>query len=139
MFGGWAVQQPQHLTGEIMIPKVPAAILPLIQNPPLLKGESQQEYYELFGALVSETAPVDTVEWLWLIQFTDCSWEIIRNRRLRARIRTMSDRRIESNRRNAERSTGPPYNRGQAARKPQRLQTQLVASHQSYTRHIGQD
>jgi len=67
-----------------LIPKLPPAILPLIENPPLLKGESQQEYYDLFGALVSETAPVDTVEWLWLIQFTDCSWEIIRNRRLRA-------------------------------------------------------
>jgi hypothetical protein len=66
-----------------LIPKLPPAILPLIQNPPLLKGESQQEYFELFGVLVSETAPVDTVEWLWLIQFTDCSWEIIRNRRLR--------------------------------------------------------
>ena len=64
--------------------KVPPAILPLIQDPPLLKGESQQAYYDLLDALISETAPVDMVEWLWLIQFTDCSWEIIRNRRLRA-------------------------------------------------------
>ena len=51
--------------------KIPAAILPLIQDPPLLKGESRQDYYNLLGALISETAPVDMVEWLWLIQFTD--------------------------------------------------------------------
>jgi hypothetical protein len=65
-------------------PKVPTAILPFIQDPPLLKGESKQEYYDLLGVLIAETAPVDMVEWLWLIQFTNCTWEIIRNRRLRA-------------------------------------------------------
>ena len=66
------------------LPKVPATILPLIQIPPLLKGESAQEYYELLGDLASEMQPDDLIEWLWMIQFLDCSWEIFRNRRFRA-------------------------------------------------------
>ena len=73
-----------NLKDEIMIPKVPAAILPFIQDPPLLKGESRQEYYDLLAALIAETAPVDMVEWLWLIQVTNRTWEIIRNQRIRA-------------------------------------------------------
>lgn len=65
---------------------VPAEILALIQDPPLLKGESLREYFSLFSALVSDVAPTDIVEWLWLVQFSDCTWEIFRNRRFRALI-----------------------------------------------------
>jgi hypothetical protein len=76
---------PQHKEDKMFdVTKIPPAILPFIKDPPLLKGESRQEYYDLLGVLISETAPVDMVEWLWLIQFTDCAWEIIRNRRIRA-------------------------------------------------------
>jgi hypothetical protein len=62
---------------------IPPEILALINNPPLLKGESSQEYYDLLSVLVSNIAPADIVEWLWLIQFNDCTWEIFRNRRFR--------------------------------------------------------
>ena len=67
-----------------MFPNLPPAILPLIQDPPLLKGESRQEYYDLLGVLISETAPVDMFEWLWVIDYTDCFWGIRRNRRIKA-------------------------------------------------------
>jgi hypothetical protein len=63
---------------------IPPEVLALINNPPLLKGESSQAYYDLLSVLVSDVAPVDIVEWLWLIQFNDCTWEIFRNRRFRA-------------------------------------------------------
>ena len=43
-----------------------------------------QEYNDLLGRLASDTLPVDAVEWLWLIQFNDCTWEIFRIRRFRA-------------------------------------------------------
>src|SRR3974390_566474 len=68
----------------IFFTKIPPAILPFIKEPPLLKGESRQEFYDLLGALIAETAPVDTVEWLWLIRFTECASEIRRNRRSKA-------------------------------------------------------
>lgn len=63
---------------------VPPGILALVEKPPLLKGESAQEYYDLLGGLVSDIIPADCIEWLWVIQFTNCSWEIFRNRRYRA-------------------------------------------------------
>jgi hypothetical protein len=65
-------------------PIIPPEILPQIQKPPLLKGESSQEYNDLLAGLVSDIAPADFIEWLWLIQFLDCSWKILRNRRYRA-------------------------------------------------------
>jgi hypothetical protein len=66
------------------LPPIPTVILTLIQKPPLLKGESLQEYNDLLGQLASDVSPVDAIEWLWLIQFTDCTWEIFRDRRFRA-------------------------------------------------------
>jgi hypothetical protein len=67
-------------------PPIPAAILPLIDNPPLLKGESKQHYYELLAALVQDIAPQDIPEWLWVIEFCDCVWEIRRNRKFRSAV-----------------------------------------------------
>lgn len=66
--------------------KIPPEIFPLIENPPLLKGESKQIYNDLLAALVADVAPTDIPEWLWVIQFLDCSWEIWRNRRYRAKL-----------------------------------------------------
>lgn len=66
------------------LPSIPTEILNLVQKPPLLKGESLQEYNDLLGRLASDILPVDIVEWLWLVQFNDCTWEIFRNRRFRA-------------------------------------------------------
>jgi hypothetical protein len=65
-------------------PTIPPEILALIQKPPLLKDESREEYNDLLTGLVTDIAPFDRIEWLWLIQFLDCSWEILRNRRYRA-------------------------------------------------------
>jgi hypothetical protein len=65
---------------------VPPSIFPLIESPPLLKGESRQQYNELLAALVGDVVPADIPEWLWLIQFLDCSWEIWRNRGYRAKV-----------------------------------------------------
>ena len=66
--------------------KIPRAILPLIEKPPLLRGESLQDYNELLAGLVHDVMPSDIPEWLWLIQFLDCSWEIWRNRGYRAKL-----------------------------------------------------
>ncbi len=62
-------------------PGIPSAILALLQRPPLLKGESVQEYNELFGALVVDLMPVDVIEWLWILSYLDSIWEVFRSRR----------------------------------------------------------
>jgi hypothetical protein len=63
---------------------IPAPILALMQKPPLLKGESVQQYNELLGELVSQVAPVDIVEWLWVLNFLDSAWDVLRIRRFKA-------------------------------------------------------
>jgi hypothetical protein len=65
---------------------IPPAILPLIEKPPLLKGESLLHYNDLLAALVHDVGPTDIPEWLWLIEFLDCAWEIWRNRGYRAKL-----------------------------------------------------
>lgn len=62
----------------------PPEILALIQQPPLLKGESVQQYNALFEVLVCQVAPVDLIEWLWVLNYLDCAWEILRVRRFKS-------------------------------------------------------
>lgn len=59
-------------------PPIPASIRIFLENPPLLKEESKEHYYDLFGALVVELIPNDHVEWLWLLHYLNCVWEIFR-------------------------------------------------------------
>jgi hypothetical protein len=62
---------------------IPAPILALMQNPPLLKGESAQQYNDLLGALVSQVEPVDVIEWLWVLGFVDRAWDVLRIRQFK--------------------------------------------------------
>lgn len=63
---------------------IPPAILALMQKPPLLKGESVQQYNDLLGILVSQVAPADLVEWLWVLNYLDCAWDVLRLRRFKS-------------------------------------------------------
>ena len=74
-------------------PGIPPTILALLQKPPLLKGESVQEYIELFGALVVELRPVDVIEWLWILNYLDSIWEVFRSRRFISILITLQGKR----------------------------------------------
>jgi hypothetical protein len=63
---------------------IPLEILALLAKPPLLKGESVQQYDELLGVLVTQVAPVDLIEWLWVVNYLDCAWEVLRLRRFKS-------------------------------------------------------
>ena len=69
---------------------VPAEVLILIKNPPLLKGESKEDYYGLLAALARDVRPADLAEWLWLIELLNCVWEIFRNGQFRAKLIDMN-------------------------------------------------
>ena len=64
----------------------PPSIQPLIDNAPLLKGESSQAYNDLFAALARDVVPRDIIEWLWVAEFMECCWEIWRIRGYRAKL-----------------------------------------------------
>ena len=63
---------------------IPPQVLAQIENAPLLKGEAPQDYYDMFNGVAADIKPADMLEWLWVIQFVECVWELLRNRRYRA-------------------------------------------------------
>jgi hypothetical protein len=62
---------------------VPAAIRALLGKAPLLVTEDPNEYYAFLDALAREVRPGDTIEWLWVKEVADLTWEILRYRRIR--------------------------------------------------------
>ena len=63
---------------------VPADILAAIAKPPLLNGESRDEYFALLAGIFDDFGARDRPEYLWAISYGDWQWEIIRLKRMRA-------------------------------------------------------
>src|SRR5258705_2345853 len=62
---------------------VPAQVLALFGDPPLLRGEDDGVYYTLMEEFTKVVEPEGMVEWGWVIDITDHTWEIRRLRRLK--------------------------------------------------------
>jgi hypothetical protein len=68
------------------ISKVPPGLASLFNDPPLVGDEKLEDYESLFSAIVAAIKPSDTVVWLLARDFTDLSWEIRRERRLKLQV-----------------------------------------------------
>jgi hypothetical protein len=55
----------------------------LCGNPPLLSSEKPKDYESLFSHMADCVEPTDVVEWLWLKDLVDHTWEIRRLRRFK--------------------------------------------------------
>ena len=66
--------------------KPPAGLAKLFNDPPLLGSESREEYEGLFTAIIDALKPQDAIAWLFVRDVTDLSWEIRRERRVKAQI-----------------------------------------------------
>jgi hypothetical protein len=74
-----------HLPAEV--PRdiaVPAEIRGLLGEPPLLATEEPNQYYALLAALARQVKPRDVIEWLWVKDIADLTWEILRYRHIKA-------------------------------------------------------
>jgi hypothetical protein len=72
-----------HVPAEIRTP-VPTEVRDLLGKQPLLANEDPNHYYALLGELAREVKPSDLIEWLWVKDVADDTWEIIRYRRIKA-------------------------------------------------------
>jgi hypothetical protein len=63
---------------------IPADIQALFGDPPLLISEDPDVYWEMFRLFAESVAPRNIIEWLWVKDIVDLSWEIARLRRYRA-------------------------------------------------------
>jgi hypothetical protein len=63
---------------------VPPDVLALFGEPPLLRGEDDRVYYTLMEEFIRLVEPKDVIEWWWVKDMTDHTWEIRRLRRFKA-------------------------------------------------------
>jgi hypothetical protein len=56
--------------------------------PPLIEGEDGTAYHLLHGRIAAAVKPKDIIEELWVRDIADLSWEILRLRRIKARLLT---------------------------------------------------
>ena len=63
---------------------VPAEIRDMLGKPPLLATEDPNQYDALLTELVREVRPSDFIEWLWVKDIADLTWDIFRYRRIKA-------------------------------------------------------
>jgi len=59
--------------------QLPAAVRDIVMAPALMKHESPEAYFELGKLLVAELAPRNIIEWLWVKDFIDYTWDILRS------------------------------------------------------------
>src|SRR6476660_7114522 len=52
----------------------------------LLPGESRREFETIRQMIIEDVGPTTNLEWLWTLDLTELSWEILRYRRLREKI-----------------------------------------------------
>jgi hypothetical protein len=62
---------------------VPAEVQALFGDPPLLRGEDDALYYTLMDHFTKLVEPMDIIEWCWVKDMTDHTWEIRRLRRFK--------------------------------------------------------
>ena len=66
--------------------KFPSSIRALCGDPPVLSYEKRKDYETLLGAIAECVKPTDVIEWLWLKDVVDHTWEIRRLRRLKQQL-----------------------------------------------------
>src|SRR5665213_1741802 len=61
-------------------------LLKMMGNGPALPGENSDAYNGLFQRLRSAVAPADDLEEIWVFDFVDLTWEVLRLRRLKTQL-----------------------------------------------------
>lgn len=64
--------------------RIPERLRPFAE-PALIAGESREEYILLRQLLIEDIQPRSNLEWLWLFDLAELSWEILRYRKLKVR------------------------------------------------------
>jgi hypothetical protein len=63
---------------------IPAGLKILVRKPPLLNGESKEEYYLLLREMIDYMGPEAPPEYVWIFNFTNWAWELSRYTHARA-------------------------------------------------------
>jgi len=66
--------------------KPPKELEQFLDDPPLVGTERREDYDNFFSAIAMAVKPVDAIDWLMVIDVAYLSWEIRRERRIKAEI-----------------------------------------------------
>src|SRR5882757_7235740 len=75
-----------EMNSSIQLRAIPAELKMLEEPSCLLPGESRHEFKAIQRMIIEDVGPKTNMEWLWTLDLTELSWEILRYRRLRERI-----------------------------------------------------
>jgi hypothetical protein len=66
--------------------KLPAELQKFFDDPPLVGNESREDYDAFFLAVATDVKPNGFIQWTYVKEFVDISWELQRERRIKAEI-----------------------------------------------------
>jgi hypothetical protein len=84
MLGGMTMSNQDLIVKEMT--QIPAEIEELWGEPPVLPTEDLKAYEKLCLEVAKNVGPTDIIEWLWIKDICDLSWEIRRLRGLKVRL-----------------------------------------------------
>jgi hypothetical protein len=67
-------------------PVIPTELTFLFEEPPVLAHENPESYYALLNQIAARVNPQDSFEWIWIKDYVDIAWEILRYRRAKSQI-----------------------------------------------------
>ena len=75
-----------EMNGPIHTLSVPAKLKTFEEPSCLLPGESRKEFEIVRRMVIEDIDPKTNLEWLWILDLTELSWEILRYRRLKEKV-----------------------------------------------------
>jgi hypothetical protein len=66
--------------------KLPKELEKFFENPPLVGNERPEDYDAVFLAIATVVKPEDVIQWILTREFADISWELQRERQIKAGI-----------------------------------------------------
>jgi hypothetical protein len=78
--------QNQFLPTKVEFATVPPETAKLLGRRPLIEGESTEDYDARLGAFAEAISPANAVEWVWVKDITDATWELQRSQNARTKL-----------------------------------------------------
>jgi hypothetical protein len=89
------IQRDMIMTRSLVIAKPsepPKGLELFLDNPALVGSERREDYDKFFWAIAAAVNPANAIEWLLVKQLVDLSWDIERDRRIKAEIIKLKQR-----------------------------------------------
>jgi hypothetical protein len=79
-----AIKKLHHAAGhdQKLSKGVPRELKDVFGSPPLISGEDAEAYNGLLAAVAASVLPKDAIQWMFVRDIVDISWQILRERRI---------------------------------------------------------